>query len=324
MRKNLLQLFLENAREPIRHGTKFIAQDEDGTICHHLSYNGLNNVTNAHMGFITRVEGYTGVLATDWKTPLEITPAFRKIIGMYLDKSQGWQINYDGTTIYNCVDVVYRDGEQCNGITLQSSETLNFTSGEDESVIYRKHKQSTSSPEEDRAFDQLNEKLNSGEKPMIINRKELEKLRDHYKVYLAQIENDIAELPEEFDYPLCFESILDGFIAEFTGLGTGEVIKAGGTEIFKVGQVYLGFVPHTDVSAWKPIAFNKERGLYDKQLVWCSDDNMNGLPYLAFYNAIKDSAFSIFGHREGFNWGNMTPAYVDEPWVKIAYDKLKD
>jgi len=161
---------------------------------------------------------------------------------------------------------------------------------------------------------------------MIINRKELEKLRDHYKVYLAQIENDIAELPEEFDYPLCFESILDGFIAEFTGLGTGEVIKAGGTEIFKVGQVYLGFVPHTDVSAWKPIAFNKERGLYDKQLIWCSDDNMNGLPHLAFYNAIKDLAlaFSLFGPRDGFMWDNMSPATVDEPWVKIAYDKLKD
>jgi len=161
---------------------------------------------------------------------------------------------------------------------------------------------------------------------MISARESMKKELYQAQAHLTRVQTALARLPEEFDYPLCFESKLTGIVVKFIELHNAVVIANdyGDGTPYKITGRPESFIEHTDKDVWKPIAFNKERGLYDKQLIWCSDDNMNGLPHLAFYNAIKDSAFSIFGHREGFNWGNMTPAYVDEPWVKIVYDKLKD
>ena len=158
---------------------------------------------------------------------------------------------------------------------------------------------------------------------MIINRKELEKLRDHYKVYLSQIETDIAELPEEFDYPLYMQSSR-GYIIKFTDLRTGEVIKQGEGTPDELGYIHSRWTRHQDRSVWTPIAFNKERGLYDKQLVWCSDTETEQLHYLYFYDAENDRVFSSDGYRNGPGIIRLAAAYVDEPWVKIAYDELED
>ena len=157
---------------------------------------------------------------------------------------------------------------------------------------------------------------------MIRDRKLIEDELADLNLQKETLEARLACLPEDFDYPLCFELVSTGKIVKFEGLNTGEIVWSD--EPTEIGKISWAWRNHTDASVWTQIAFNKARGLYDKQLVWCSDTEARGLPYLAFYDATKDRSFNIDGKRLGSEWGNFTPAYVDEQWVKIAYDKLED
>jgi len=162
---------------------------------------------------------------------------------------------------------------------------------------------------------------------MIINRNKQEMQEELYQAqaHLTRVQQALTSLPEEFDYPLYFELVSTGEIVKFKGLNTGEVVITNSTyPMAKVGDIRTDFIKHTDRGHWTPVAFNKERGLYDKQLVWCSDEGSRGLSYLKFYNAINNQAFKHSGERAGTSWDIITPAYVDEPWVQIAYDKLED
>ena len=163
---------------------------------------------------------------------------------------------------------------------------------------------------------------------MISARESMKKELYQAQAHLTRVHTALARLPEEFDYPLCFESIPDGDIVVFAGIETGTVIELGQSEMGEIGVTSDDWIDHTDSAVWKPIAFNKKRGLYDKQLVWGTYNNSKGMPLLLFYDAINDCPFLgngyRDGYRDGFMWDNMSPATVDEPWVKIAYDKLKD
>jgi hypothetical protein len=146
-------------------------------------------------------------------------------------------------------------------------------------------------------------------------------------INLREIEDQIADLPRSSIYPLYVQSNRDKAIVKFTGIETGEVIDVGNNTNYRVGDVSCDWKDHTDRQHWKPIAFNETRGLYDKQLVWCSDDErlgFSGCPSLEFYDAINNLTFTQSGHRDGFNWHNVTPAYIDEPWIQVAYNKLQD
>ena len=160
---------------------------------------------------------------------------------------------------------------------------------------------------------------------MIINRnkQEMQEELTRIKFHTDKLEARLANLPEEFDYPLYMQSSR-GYIIKFTDLRTGEVIKQGEGTPDELGYIYSRWTRHQDRSVWTPVAFNKERGLYDKQLVWCSDNDNISLPRLSFYDADNNCAFFGNGIRFGYSWDNYAPAYVDEPWVKIAYDKLED
>ena len=160
---------------------------------------------------------------------------------------------------------------------------------------------------------------------MIINRnkQEMQEELARIKFHTDKLAARLAELPEEFDYPLYMQSSR-GYIIKFTDLRTGEVIKQGEGTPDELGYIYNHWTRHQDRSVWTPIAFNKERGLYDKQLVWCTYNHSKGMPSLLFYDAINDSAFYSDGGRNGPIPKSLTPATVDEPWVQVAYNKLQD
>ena len=156
------------------------------------------------------------------------------------------------------------------------------------------------------------------------NKQEMQEELTRIKFHTDKLEARLAGLPEEFDYPLCFESSRTGVIVEFISMQGGTVI-APGAGYRVVGITSTVWIPHTNREEWTPVTFNKKRGLYDKQLVWGSDNGVNGLPILEFYDAINDRVFSRpFGSRKGVRWDNMIPAFIDEPWVQVEYDKLED
>ena len=105
---------------------------------------------------------------------------------------------------------------------------------------------------------------------------------------LELLEAELNELREqckqqpEFEYPIYMQSKVSKVVVKFTGLTSGEVVVAG----IGVYVVYPnGWIPHTDVTEWQPISFDKERGIADKQLVECWDDAHTHARALRFYDA---------------------------------------
>ena len=96
----LLPVLLETIKEPLPEYVVFIQQYEDTNEICLYKYDG-----SGKYDYVYHLDAYN--LTDGWREGLKITPEIRKIIDMYLDKSQGWEINYGDKPNYKKVDVVY-------------------------------------------------------------------------------------------------------------------------------------------------------------------------------------------------------------------------
>ena len=87
-----------------------------------------------------------------------------------------------------------------------------------------------------------------------------------------------------------------------------------------------GYIPHTDVTEWKPIVFDEKRGIADKQLVECWGEGYTHCRLFRFYDAINKHTYDCYGNRKGASWENYRPIpYVDYPeWAIEAEKTLED
>lgn len=145
---------------------------------------------------------------------------------------------------------------------------------------------------------------------------------------LAKVKKELADIKEEFKvetkYPIYKKSIGYNQIVKFTGLEEG-IIICKGVYSHDVGYSSSNWQPHTNKKVWKDIAFDEERGLYHKQLVWCWDDSDTHAKTLRFYDAVNISSFSFSGGKDGYLYSSYEPYEETWPeWAKEAYKTLED
>lgn len=139
---------------------------------------------------------------------------------------------------------------------------------------------------------------------------------------IDELQRQIDGLKNETEYPVFCLSINNTnlFIVKFDGLTSGEVVKQGANEIgFKIDN----FIAYTSKEDWKPLPYNKERGLYHTQLVWCWDYSTHSRR-LGFYDAINDRSFDVNGRFHGSTWKNYEPFQGEWPqWAIEAHKTLE-
>ena len=144
---------------------------------------------------------------------------------------------------------------------------------------------------------------------------------------LAKFQNPTETKPKadwEYAYPLYFESTYDGTIVKFTDINTGVTVKLGTHSLVDIGISTDSWTPHTD-AVWKTVAHNKERDLFDKQLVWGWDNDDTHRRILRFYNAMDDYVLSYRGKRIMYKVDNYEAYKGEYPeWAKEAYKTLED
>jgi len=116
------------------------------------------------------------------------------------------------------------------------------------------------------------------------------------EVTKEQLEEALAEFDKpKFDYPLAFMQELSQEIVLFDSLTSGTVLKQG-TNWYsnKKGEYSENWMPHTN-NYWKPIPYDKERGFYHKQPVYCWNIDFSHQAVVRFYDAEKKRTFSYNG-----------------------------
>lgn len=138
---------------------------------------------------------------------------------------------------------------------------------------------------------------------------------------IDELQRQIDVLKNETEYPVFCYNKLNRNIVMFKKLTYGVVVKQG---ILEYGDRTNSFIEHTDESAWKTLPYNKERGLYHTQLVWCWQNSDTHDRTLSFYNAIDDSSFSYNGNPGGLDWENYEPYQGEWPqWAIEAHKTLE-
>ena len=137
----------------------------------------------------------------------------------------------------------------------------------------------------------------------------------------ARIDELEASLKEDkFEYPICKKGKLTGIIVLFEDISTGKVLKKGKDFNLAVGANFQGL--HTGTSIWEDYPYDKERGLYHKQMVYCWDNYYTHGVEIRFYDAINECVFAFDGYLSGteFEYYSATmPEFMLE-----AHKTLKD
>jgi hypothetical protein len=144
---------------------------------------------------------------------------------------------------------------------------------------------------------------------------------------IDKLEKELAKLKSEcvMKYPVYKRVIDNSTTVEFTGLTEGRLLEAGEDCDIDVGESLTTWVPHTNKKVWEDVIYDKERGLFDKQLVWCWGNETIFARAVRFYDAINKCVFGYDGERNGNVYDNYEPYAEKCPeWVKEAYDKLED
>jgi hypothetical protein len=166
-----------------------------------------------------------------------------------------------------------------------------------------------------KSLDQHLEEINNMRKELALIEAEVDKLREQCKQQL------------KFEYPIYMQAINSKQVVKFTDLKAGFVVVRG---VFEnncpVGTYMTGYIPHTDVTEWQPIAFDEERGIADKQLVECWDGAHTHARAFRFYDAEHECAYSCQGNQSLISWDNYRPiSYADYPdWAIEAEKTLED
>jgi hypothetical protein len=141
---------------------------------------------------------------------------------------------------------------------------------------------------------------------------------DELRAKIDELEASLKE--DKFEYPICKKDRDSDLLVLFTGLNSGKIIRDN--EIFEKGDFSDTWAKHTHTGEWEDYPYDKKRGLYHKQMVYCWDNNDTHAVHIRFYNAIKKCAFPFNGSHFGISFHNYSTTMPD--FLKEAYKTLKD
>ena len=79
-----------------------------------------------------------------------------------------------------------------------------------------------------------------------------------------------------------------------------------------------------DDGQWEDVLYNREKGLWDGQPVWCYDKDYETIKSLGFYDAKHNRLFDVIGSRCGNIYDNYKPyPHLTDDWVIEAYNRLE-
>ena len=137
---------------------------------------------------------------------------------------------------------------------------------------------------------------------------------------------EIKALPgePEFEYPLFMESKNNGRIVRFDGL-TDRTTVWKGDSTCEVGVHTSSSTQHTDTDVWKPVPYDKERGLWHGQPIEVWDAGDTHGRSMKFYDAINKRTFTFCGETCGSRYENIEAIPPEEykPWMFEAYKTLE-
>ncbi len=147
------------------------------------------------------------------------------------------------------------------------------------------------------------------------------KLRGTVEVTKAELEEALKEFDKpEFDYPMAFRSKRSkDLVVLFDRIKSGKVISK--TSDYNTGYYAFDWAKHTNTDAWQQIPYDKERGFYHGQMVYCWYNDYTHCVHTRFYDAINKCTFGYVGQLEGYDYSNYSatmPEFMDE-----AYNTLE-
>lgn len=198
---NLLQVLLNHIKEPLPDNAKWVAHNHPSNELlvfddEKPNDNGSREMYCSSRGAIKSL-GITASFSSDWDKPLEITPTVRKLVDIVLGEDAGWYVYHgqpitsgyydifagneivydvDRSIVYDFETILYRthkpekiyEGSVRN--TVSYSSIITAKQIQEEVAILasldEQHKQSTSSPEEERAFKAVEKALKANEESL--------------------------------------------------------------------------------------------------------------------------------------------------------------
>jgi hypothetical protein len=128
------------------------------------------------------------------------------------------------------------------------------------------------------------------------------------------------EVKEEINYPV------------FKRNGIGEIIRWDNETqaAFMLTEYAVDIASNYEIRVKKDlpaVPYNAERGLYDKQPIWCWDDHTTA-KHLRFYDIQFNRAFGTKGARKAVPFTNIEPVTPEQlktmPFIWDMYLKLED
>ncbi len=147
------------------------------------------------------------------------------------------------------------------------------------------------------------------------------KIKGNIEVTKAELEEALKEFDKpEFEYPMAFMSKhTNGLIVLFDGISLGKVVSK--VPKYDIGYTSVYWTKHTDTDVWQQIPYDKERGFYHGQMIYCWYNDCTHCVHIRFYNAIDKCTFDYDGELAGSYFDNYSatmPEFIDK-----AYDTLE-
>jgi len=137
--------------------------------------------------------------------------------------------------------------------------------------------------------------------------------------------NTKFRVKREFNEPVfkvCNKGTDKEFVVKFTSPNKGDIVFALPESGYKAGYIYNGSL---DDECLEDVAYNSERGFFDKQPIFCRDKEDVGVGSIEFYDAINDRTFTECGRRGGTDY-DIYVAYPhpNDDFIVDMYRQLKD
>lgn len=132
-----------------------------------------------------------------------------------------------------------------------------------------------------------------------------------------QLEQALEEFNKpEFDYPICCKDKATNLIILFHSKDEGTILRDRDNNMDRIGETSNNWTDHTNTDVWEEIPYDKERGFYHKQPVYCWQDIDTHSVTIRFYDAEdKESVFAYNGSRlysEFDNYSAEMPEHMKE------------
>lgn len=135
---------------------------------------------------------------------------------------------------------------------------------------------------------------------------------------LEKMLQEVSEEEVKFDYPICCKHKQYNIIVLFDSLQGGKVLWTNPDWV--TDEYYYQWSSHTRKDLWEEIPYDKERGLYHGQWVWCWDNSETHSVSFRKYNAINRCTFSVKGSPNGFKFENYSatcPKHMKEAFTDL-------